>query len=164
MTMPTHSFSHLESPASGAQIPQGQHIVRGWVWPHKGGHIVDVRARIGDRIFPGVHGIPRADLALHFKTGRQHALAEFYIVVDLSIGSPEVVLENLGIDGRWVPFIHATYEVQATDIPSVVPTLPTPLRWHEYGRALQMLLRDQRAQPQQSLEALATSLPIQLRR
>ena len=64
------SYSHLESPASGAALPQGRHTLRGWVWPKVGGHFVDVRARTGDRVFPGIHGIPRADLAAPFQTGR----------------------------------------------------------------------------------------------
>ena len=85
------SFSHLESPAPGAALPQGRHTLRGWVWPKAGGHFVDVRARVGDRIFPGIHGIPRADLAAHFQTGRPVALAEYYVVVELVPGSAEVV-------------------------------------------------------------------------
>ncbi len=152
------SFSHLETPASGSELPRGQHMIRGWVWPPSGGHIVDVRARTGDHLFPGVHGIPRADLAEHFKIGRPYALAEFYVVVDLPAGPQEVVLEQLDIEGRWTRFHTASYQITETDTPTQVPTPSAPLRWHEYGRALQILLRDQRAQSSTPLDTLATEL------
>ena len=87
------SFSHLESHATGAVLAPGQHILGGWVMPRPGGHLVDVRARLGDRIFPGILGWPRADLAAHFQTGRPVALAEFKIVVELPPG-------RAGVAGR----------------------------------------------------------------
>ncbi|MBE34301.1 MAG: hypothetical protein CMI16_01855 [Opitutaceae bacterium] len=152
------SFSHLESPSPGSKLNGCQHMIRGWVWPQTGRHIVDVRARIGDQLFPGVHGIPRADLATHFKTGRPFALAEFYIVVDLPVGSPGVVLEHLDIEGHWTPFQTATYQIVDAETPEHVPTPSAPVRWHEYGRALQILLREQRAQTGQPLDALANEL------
>lgn len=152
------SFSHLETPVSGSELPRGQHMIRGWLWPQPGAHIVNVRARIGDQHFPGVHGIPRTDLAAHFETSQPHALAEFYIVVDLPAGSQEVVLEQLEIEGRWTPFQTVTYQITETDAPTQVPTPSAPMRWHEYGRALQMLLREQRAQNNASLDTLAAEL------
>ncbi len=75
MSETAFSFSQVESPAAGASLPQGRHVIHGWVWPKPGGVIADVRARVGGIVFPGVHGLPRADLAAHFKTGRPVALA-----------------------------------------------------------------------------------------
>ena len=40
MSENTFSFSHVESPASGASLPQGRHAVNGWVWAKPGGVIV----------------------------------------------------------------------------------------------------------------------------
>lgn len=157
-----HSFSHLESPSTGATLPLGQHRFSGWVWSKAGSPFVDVRARVGEEIFPGIHGIPRADLADHFKTGRPYALAEFYIIVDLPIGTPEVALEHLSIDGHWRPFDTATFHVTKSIPPIHIPTPETPLRWHEYGRALQMLLRKQRAHPALSVDQLAHELVAQI--
>ena len=58
MSETAFSFSHLESPASGAALPQGRHSLRGWVMPKPGGVIVDVRARVGDRCIPASMACP----------------------------------------------------------------------------------------------------------
>ena len=162
MSETSFSFSHLESPASGALLPPGKHLLRGWVMPKSGGHFVDVRARVGSRVFAGVHGIPRADLAAHFKTDRPFALAEFYIVVDLLPGVTEVVLEALAIEGLWTDFQTSRYQV-AANVPAVDHAMPSgPLRWHEYGRALQILLRAQCRQPTVPLAHLARELVAEI--
>jgi len=152
------SFSHLESPAPGTSLPQGRHTLRGWVWPKAGGLFVDVRARVGSRIFPGVHGLPRTDLAAHFQTGRPVALAEYYVVVDLAPGPAEVVLEVLEIAGRWAAFATVAYQVTPASPPAMVATPTGPLRWHEYGRALQILLREERRQPRRPVDELIAEL------
>jgi glycosyltransferase involved in cell wall biosynthesis len=152
------SYSHLERPAPGATLPAGRHVLRGWVWPKAGGPFVDVRARIGTRTFPGVHGLPRADLAAHFKTGRPFALAEFDVVVDLAPGPAEVVLEALEIDGSWLAFQAVSHQVVAASQPAEVATPRGELRWHEFGRALQSLLREQRRHPRQPVAELARAL------
>ena len=155
MTPPVLSHSHVESPAPGAILACGKHALRGWVWPHAGGHFVDVRARVGDRVFAGIHGFPRADLAAHFKTGRPVALAEFSVVVELSPGATSVTLEALTLEGAWQPFQTVTYAIDPALAPADVAVPSGPLRWHEYGRALQILLREQRRQPAVALDALA---------
>ena len=155
MAETSFTFSHLESPASGAELPQGRHTLRGWVWPKPGGHLVDVRARVGAKIFPGVHGLPRADLAAHFNTGRPFALAEFYVAVELPAGEIAVVLEALDIEGRWSAFATAGYHVVAVRPPVDFAVPSGPLRWHEFGRALEILLRAQRRRPRQALAELA---------
>ena len=152
------SFSHLESPIAGATLPAGQHMLRGWVWPKAGGLFVDVRARIGSHIFPGIHGLPRADLALHFHTGQAVALAEFYVVVTLTAGRAQLFLEVLSIEGTWSIFQTIHYDVTATLTPPAVAMPTGVLRWHEYGRALQLLLRQQRRFPAASLRELAREL------
>ncbi|MEO6994167.1 MAG: glycosyltransferase family 4 protein [Lacunisphaera sp.] len=152
------SFSQLESPAPGTSLPEGRHWLRGWVWPKAGGHFVDVRARVGERVFPGVHGFPRADLAAHFATRQPHALAEFHIAVELVPGPAEVVLEVLEIEGRWSIFQTAQFLVSAA-VPPVNFAVPSgPLRWHEFSRALQLLLKEQRRQPSRSLAELAQEI------
>jgi len=152
------SFSHIESPVPGSALPAGRHQLRGWVWPQPGGHFVDVRARVGNHIFPGIHGLPRPDLAAHFKTGRPFALAEFYVVIDFPPGEAVVGLEVLTIEGRWMEFQALRYTVTPAPSPAMVATPSGPLRWHEYGRALQILLRTQRAQPARAPAELAQAL------
>ena len=156
------SFSQLESPAPGAALPQGRHTLRGWVWPKPGGHFVDVRARIGEQISPGVHGFPRVDLATHFQTDRPFALAEFYIVVDFAPGPATVKLEALNIEGQWLTFQKVSYHVSSANPPAAVATPTGPLRWHEFGRALQILLRTQRRAPNEPLAVLAGQLVAEI--
>src|SRR4051812_19084776 len=130
------SFSHLETPTPGAALPAGVHEFRGWVWPKPGGHFVNVRARVAGRVFAGIHGRPRADLAAHFKTGGRPALAEFSIAVELPPGAIEVELEALTIEGTWARFQTAAYQVDDRTAPAPVPPPPRPLRWHDFGRGL----------------------------
>src|SRR5688572_8485439 len=152
------SFSHIESPASGASLPQGRHAVNGWVWAKPGGVIVDVRARIGSAIFPGVHGFPRADLAAHFRTGRPWALAGFTVAIDLVPGPVEVVLEALEIDGRWRAFETLTYDVGAAHPPVHFGLPGGGLRWIDYGHGLRLLLQAAARHPGKSVASLASAL------
>jgi glycosyltransferase involved in cell wall biosynthesis len=143
-------------PAPGAILPAGRHQLRGWVWPKPGGHFVDVRARVGTRLFPGIHGRPRADLAAHFRTGRPWALAEFTVAVDLSPGPAEVVLEVLELEGRWSAFQTVAFTV--TDAPAAPAHAGEPLRWHDYCRGLDFLLRSRRIHPDAAWTDLAAEL------
>lgn len=156
------SYSHLESPADGATVAPGRHTLRGWVWPKTGGLFVDVRARIGGQVFPGVHGLPRPDLAVHFGTGRPVALAEFYIDCDLRPGPATVVLEVLEIDGRWRAFQQIALSVapaHSTDQPAATDQR---LRWIDHGHGLRLLLRELGRHPHQSLPELANELAGEL--
>jgi glycosyltransferase involved in cell wall biosynthesis len=118
----------------------------------------DVRARIGPRFFPGVHGLPRADLAAHFRTGQKFALAEYQIVIELIPGSVDIALEVLEIEGRWSQFSTVSFSVTAT-LPRSDLAIPSgPLRWLDYCRGLQSLLREAGRQPGQPLARLAETL------
>ena len=156
------SYSQLESPAPGTLLPQGRHRLRGWVWPKAGGHFTDVRACVGGKIFAGVHGMPRADLAAHFKTGRAVALAEFSIAVDLPPGPARIALEVLAIEGRWSVFQVAVFDVvpSATPVHFAVPG--GALRWIDHGHAFQQLLREAARRPEQPLATLAAQLAAEL--
>ncbi|RXK55444.1 glycosyltransferase [Oleiharenicola lentus] len=158
MSETTHAYSHLESPAPGARLPQGRHTLRGWVWPKTGGVFCDVRARIGARLFAGVHGLPRQDLATHFNTGRPVALAEFYVNVWLEPGPVEIVLEALEIDGRWRAFQSVIYTVGPAQPPVDFAVPAGPLRWIDHGHGLRRLLHAAARQPEQPLPALARQL------
>jgi glycosyltransferase involved in cell wall biosynthesis len=162
MSETDHSFSHVESPAAGAALPQGRHTLRGWVWPKPGSHFVDVRARAGGRIFPGVHGLPRPDLAAHFRTGRPVALAGFEVVVDFEPGAGEVMLEVLEIEGRWTAFHAFTCQVMPADPPGHFGIPGGPLRWIDYGHGLRRLLQNAARSPEQPLARLAATLAGEL--
>lgn len=162
MSETAFSHSHLETPAPGATLPPGRHLIRGWVWPKSGGHFVDVRARVDNRIFAGVHGIPRPDLAAHFKTGQPVALAEFYVAVDLTPGDSKVVLEALTIEGRWIPFEIVTWEISSGAAPVHFPLPGGPLRWIDHGHGLRQLLRALARHPGAPLDRLAATLAAEL--
>jgi glycosyltransferase involved in cell wall biosynthesis len=149
---------HLEYPPPGATLPPGEVELRGWVWPTRGEPVVDVRARVGAQVFPGVHGLPRADLAAHFQTGQPYALAEFSVVVTVAPGRVELTLEALDLAGHWRVFHTGEYAVGGEGPPGRVPRPGGALRWHEYGRALQVLLQAQRAEPATPVETLAARL------
>jgi len=148
MAETTFTWSHVESPAAGARLAPGRHLVRGWVWPKPGGVICDVRARVGDRIFAGVHGLPRADLAAHFRTGRPYALAEFHVVVTIEPGDTQFALEALEIEGRWSLFetVPFTIDVALARVDYATPR--NPLGWLDYLRATEAVLRRATSQPQ----------------
>ncbi len=156
------SHSHLESPAPGATLPPGRHLLRGWVWPKADGHFVDVRARVGEAIFPGVHGLPRPDLAAHFQTGRPVALAEFYVAVELAPATSEVVLEALTIEGRWIPFQTAAWTISPHAAPVDFALPGGPLRWIDHGHGLRQLLRIAGRNPGESLDRLAVQLAAEI--
>lgn len=156
------SFSQVEAPADGAVLPAGRHSLRGWVWPKPGGHFADVRARVGARLFPGVHGLPRADLATHFNTGRPFALAEFHVVVDLTPGDVTVALETLAIEGHWLEFQAVTFRVEPANPPVNFAVPGGPLRWIDHGHGLRQLLLAAARAPERSLAALADELVDEL--
>lgn len=159
MAESSFSYSHLESPSDGTLLSAGAHTFRGWVWPKAGGLFTDVRARVGSRLFPGVHGLPRTDLAVHFGTGKRVALAEFYIDVELlDEGSTSVLLEVLEIEGRWRVFQQVTVTVQTPLVASGPITSGDALRWIDHGHGLRLLLRELSRTPQRPLEALAKEL------
>jgi glycosyltransferase involved in cell wall biosynthesis len=152
------TYFMLESPAPGAILPAGRHWLRGWVLPKTGGHFVDVRARVKDRFFAAVHGLPRADLAAFFKTGRAHALAEFTVAIELIPGPVEVILEALDLDGQWREFTRVGYQIDPAYPPVDFGVPSGPLRWHEFGRMVEWLLRRQRRHPGTPVLTLARQL------
>ncbi|MEO6567168.1 MAG: hypothetical protein ABIO94_00270, partial [Opitutaceae bacterium] len=95
------SFSNLEFPSGGTAVAPGWLHLRGWLVPKRTFHFVDIRARLGGRIFPGVYGFPRADLAAHFEPSRRWLPAEYTIEVELPVGVTGIAIEGLAITGQW---------------------------------------------------------------
>lgn len=134
------SFLQVDAPATGALLPPGRHAVQGWLMPKLGGGFADLRARIGERVFPGQLGLPRADLAAHFATGRACELAGFQVDVVLAAGACRVVFEALQVEGVWQEVGRLDVAVDGT-LPAVDYPVPTaPVRGTEFGHLLHALL------------------------
>ncbi|MBX3749985.1 MAG: glycosyltransferase family 4 protein [Opitutaceae bacterium] len=158
----TFSHSHIEAPVPGSAVAPSWQVVRGWVWPKPGGHFVDVRARVGAQVYPGIHGRPRADLAAHFQTGRRYALAEFCVAIEFPPGRVDVVLEVLELEGVWSVFDTVSYRVEGSPAPTLTAPAPHAFRWHDFTRGLELLLRSRRTQPQADWGRLAAELAADL--
>ena len=156
------SFSDITAPPEGVPKAHGRHSIHGWIMPKPRHHIVDVRARVGDNVFFGVHGFPNSELAQHFQTRGPVALAEFFIVVELIPDHSKIVLEALEIHGTWSHFYSYPYEIDTQMEIAEVETPTGSLRWHEFGRALRWLLRARSSRSTESLRNLADDLVQQL--
>lgn len=156
------SHSQVESPADGAVVAPGRLLVQGWVWPKAGGVFADIRARVGGRIFPGVHGIPRRDLAAHFQTGKPVALAEFSVAVELESGLQTILLDALAIEGRWRTFHQLTLQVDSSRPRETFAVPAARLRWIDYGHGLRLLLRECGRRPGVAVNLVARELVAEL--
>lgn len=150
------SFHNLESPAPGAAISPGWQRLRGWIVPKPGFHFVDVRARIDGRVFPGVHGFPRPDLAAHFEPTRSWLPAEYTIDVAALLGPVRIEIDALNITGSWHA-IHTTVHHAAGILgPGITQD---PLGAEEFALALQLCLKESGANHRDSVQQVAASIP-----
>jgi glycosyltransferase involved in cell wall biosynthesis len=163
-----HATFHLDSPAPGETPTAGHIVLRGWLVAKPGQHFVDLRARVGQSVFPGLHGFPRPDLAEYFKAREPRLLAAFEQPVVLAAGPNSIVFEACTLAGEWLA-VH-TEVVTAGPAPiepaSKKPATahgPDPLRAVEFARALHLLLRRTagEANPDWATAAteIATALP-----
>jgi glycosyltransferase involved in cell wall biosynthesis len=157
-----HATFHLDSPAAGETPPAGTVVLRGWLVAKPGNHFVDLRARVGNRVFPGLYGLPRSDLAEFFKAREPRLLAAFEQPVTLASGTNSIVFEACTLAGEWLA-VH-TLELTAGPAPATpVPSpQPAPLRAVEFARALQLLLRRAAGEAHPDWATLATELAAAL--
>ena len=106
-------FHQLEWPAPGARVRGPVVWLRGWITGRPGHDFHDVRAVQGGQIHLGLLGLPRTDLAAHFKAPRAWLPAEFVIGVPLSDGTAEIFLEAQDAFGAW----HGVQTVTVTVAP-----------------------------------------------
>ncbi len=128
---------HFDPPYPGLV---GGTILQGWVVGKPGHHYADVRARVGDQLFPAVHGIPREDLAQFFKSSRRYLLAGFAITMTLPAGRHRVELDGLTLEGRWEHLDGTDWEVTAQEA-QPDPEARIPLNADGMGEALRTILR-----------------------
>jgi hypothetical protein len=127
---------HIDPPYAGLI---GGAIVHGWVVPKPGYHYTELRARVGNRCFPGVFGIPRSDLAVFFKADRPYLLAGFAITLTLPAGPHRLVLEALTLEGHWEYLDEILREVTASEA-RPAPDDQAPVDGAAFGEMLRILL------------------------
>lgn len=159
-------FSSVELAGADDSTRPGWKQLHGWLVPKPGRHLTDVRAWRGNRVFPGVHGFPRPDLAPRFPFAPALFLVGFQVDVCLEAGSNTIRFDALDISGEWLSVLTVDLIGAASADDSAHPLPPEPLQWHEFTRALESLLRWQGAQPAVALEKLAaeTASAIAFRR
>jgi glycosyltransferase involved in cell wall biosynthesis len=135
-----HYFHNLEAPAAGTTLASPTQRLRGWLVPKRGHHFVDVRARVGTRVFPGVYGFPRADLAAHFEPSRPWLPAEYTIDVEFAAPAVSAIIEALDLAGGWQTIFSAEFGLASAGA-STVPPPPEMLTADEFGLALERCLK-----------------------
>ncbi len=131
---------HLDVPGPDLILPVGRSRVQGWLVPKPGWYYTDLRIVHGANILPGLHGLPRRDVAEYLKDRRPFLLAGFEIPVDLPVGQHCLKLEACSITGSWV--VLATLDIEAKPLDGTDPlTAIVPLRAREFGEALRVSLR-----------------------
>ncbi|HEY4248786.1 MAG TPA: hypothetical protein VGM64_18330 [Lacunisphaera sp.] len=94
-------FHQLEWPAPETRVAGPVVWLRGWVVAKPGYNFVDVRTTGSTGVHLGVLGLPRTDLAPHFKSRRRWLPAEYIIGVALPDGPAEVAVEAMDESGNW---------------------------------------------------------------
>ena len=128
---------HFDPPLPGLI---GGTLLQGWLVPKVGRHFTDVRAVAGAEIFPGIHGIPRQDLAAFFKSDQPYLLAGFSITLTLPVGRHRLTLEACSIAGAWEVIDTVERDVTPTEaLPD--PEARAPVNAAAFGEILGVLLR-----------------------
>ena len=149
---------HVEPPLAPGLLPTGPLVLQGWVYGKPGRHIVDLRARYLGQLYPAVFGIPRTDLAVHFKYHRPQLMAGFDLGLVLRDGNNLVELEALDLSGVWLPLGTHTVATPVNHAQGAAPA--GAVHPYDFSRALRLLLR--RASAGGDLIRLATALAGEL--
>lgn len=144
---------HFDPPLPGLV---GGTLLQGWLVPKPGWHYTDLRVVAGGEIFPGIHGIPRRDLAEFFKSDQRYLLAGFSITLVLPAGRHRLVLEGCSSDGNWQPLDALEREVN-TEEARPDPEDRAPLDGPALAEVMRVLLR-RMADPQTASAAGAAAL------
>jgi len=112
-----HCYHNLEWPPPLAQLAGPVAWLRGWVVGKPGFECVDLRVRHDGLTHLGVLGLPRTDLAMHFKSAKSWLPAEFILGVPVCDGSVSLTLEVMDAHGTW----RELEEIQLTISPDGLP-------------------------------------------
>ncbi len=112
-------FHNLEWPSAGDQLAGPVVWLRGWIVGKPGYDFVDIRVLHASGTHRGVLGLPRTDLAAHFKSSRPWLPAEFILGVPVDNGPVTLMLEALDARGTW-------HELTAIDLLIMPGGTPAP--------------------------------------
>ncbi|HKB57526.1 MAG TPA: glycosyltransferase [Lacunisphaera sp.] len=110
-------FHNLEWPAPGARLAGPVIWLRGWVVGKPGHDCIDLRVRHRGQTHLGVLGLPRTDLAAHFKARRPWLPAEFILGVPLPDGLATLTLEVMDAHGGWHELLPFSLTVALDGVP-----------------------------------------------
>ena len=152
----SHFF--LERPAPGEPLPAGRQTLRGWLVAKAGHHFVDLRVRTPHGTNLAVYGHPRRDLAQFFHASTLWLLAGFEHTLELEPGETALEFEACDLAGIWSPVARVTVTAVLPGAPQGPRPPASPLRAHEFTRALLQLLRRLRLEPARPLAQLAAEV------
>ncbi len=110
-------FHNLEWPPEDARLAGPVVWLRGWIVGKPGHAFIDVRVRHDRGTHLGVLGLPRTDLAAHFKSARPWLPAEFILGVPVADGPVSLTLEAMDAHGGW----HMLQTIALTVAPDGTP-------------------------------------------
>jgi hypothetical protein len=110
-------FHHLEWPADGARLAGPVVWLRGWIVAQPGHATLDVRVRHAGGTHRGILGLPRADLAAHFKAERSWLPGEFILGVPVGDGAVTLPLEVMDQHGAWHELRRVNLTIAADGAP-----------------------------------------------
>lgn len=97
----------LDAPRNWSPGPD--QTLRGWVVLDAPLALREVRARVGDRIYPGTYGFARPDVGQEFSALPFAALSGFRLGVTIEEGDDQVVLEVADETGVWHVFFRHSF-------------------------------------------------------
>ncbi len=115
-TEPTCYHYFIEAPHHW-RIRDEPFAVRGWCFYEDVDRTMGIRARVGDRVFEGVHGLGRHDIAAIMPQWQQAANSGFRIEVLLHGNDRRLDIELLDGNGRWRRFVDIDLTAEPTEPP-----------------------------------------------
>jgi len=149
----------LDDHANGASVPATSLRLKGWALGKPGYFLTDLRVRREGVIFPGFYGIPRPDLAQHFKAREAWLPGGFEVEVTLHEGVNRLDFEGCEITGQWM--LLATVSINGTPIAPAPRPAPPAIDAHVFTRGLRLVLQQAAGQDIASAaDAVAGLLPL----
>lgn len=135
------AYFHLDDPTPpGGVLYAGPVLLRGWAVGRGACFIVDLRVRVGARVFPAFYGHPRPDVAQFLGNPTECLPAGFEVELVLGAGENQVEFEMCDSFGQW----------RTLHTPTVVATPAQPVPWRTetdpigapvFARALRLVLQ-----------------------